>query len=214
MKHIRYSDLAVVPWKNGAGLRRDLASGRYAGPGSGAAPDSTWMIGIADLMQDAPFSSYPGVSRWFLPIGAGRLTLNFKVGAKVRPVHLNGMSSAHHFAGEDELHMVLRDGPMKALNVMTTGSVPRVTMERLHLAEARSLSLPENQPGVVSLLLLAKGKCRASAAEWRDDIGLFDSLVDDDSLGNDLVGDATHATTFEVEPSGPCEWVRVVLRWD
>ena len=203
MKHIRYTDLAVVPWKNGAGLRRDLASGHYVSSGAGAAPHSSWMIGIADLMQDAPFSSYPGVSRWFLPIGAGRLTLNFKVGADVSPVHLNGMSSAHHFAGEDELHMVLHDGPMKALNVMTTGSVPLLTMERLRLSDAGSLSLPENLPGVVSLLLLAAGECRASAAEWRDDIGLFDSLVGDDSQG----------TTVEVEPRGPCEWVRVVLRW-
>ena len=157
MRVIRYSELAVVPWKNGAGVRRDLFTGEYLGVGNKGSPVATWLIGIADLQQDAPFSSYPGVSRWFMPISAGRLTLMFRVSNSDRPVELNEASPAHYFSGGDELHMLLHEGPMKALNVMTTGRVPKVTMATRRLHDTSQLTWFPNRAGEVRLLLLVHG---------------------------------------------------------
>jgi environmental stress-induced protein Ves len=203
MKVIRYSELAVVPWKNGAGVRRDLAAGEYPDDGKEASPGATWLFSIADLLQDAPFSSYPGVSRWFLPIGGGRLTLMFKAGDSHHPVDLHGASPAHHFWGSDELHMVLHDGPMKALNLMTTGRVPQVTMERVQLQNSSCLHWRPDREGEVRLLLLVSGLCRVSGGDWSCTLNPLDAIADDSKA----------ATGLEVQADSDCDFVRVLVRW-
>ncbi len=203
MRVIRYSELAVVPWKNGAGVRRDLFTGEYLGVGNKGSPVATWLIGIADLQQDAPFSSYPGVSRWFMPISAGRLTLMFRVSNSDRPVELNEASPAHYFSGGDELHMLLHEGPMKALNVMTRGRVPKVTMATRRLHDTSQLTWFPNRAGEVRLLLLVHGQCRLSEEGWSVTLLPLDALV----------GDATSDTGVEVQAYGDCDLVEVLVRW-
>jgi environmental stress-induced protein Ves len=178
MKIIRYAELLVIPWKNGAGVRRDLLSGERADPDVAVVTRSTWMIGLADLNQDAPFSSYPGVSRWFMPIGNGRLTLLFKVDQVDRQIELHGRSDAHFFSGDDTLIMLLHDGPMTALNVMTTGLLPSVTMERRHCDDLiQFFSAPEGDQNGLNFLLIETGQCRISSAHESHVLKRFDSVA-------------------------------------
>ena len=51
----------ATPWRNGAGLTRELWVG-----GAGDVP--AWRLSLADLTTDAPFSLYPGYDRVFLPL--------------------------------------------------------------------------------------------------------------------------------------------------
>jgi uncharacterized protein len=204
MKIIRYSELAVIPWKNGAGLRRDLVSGELAEAQGSAVANSTWMISLADLNQDAPFSSYPGVSRWFMPIGDGRLTLVFKVALSTNPVALHGASDAHFFSGDDELTMLLHDGPMKALNVMTTGRAPIVSMKRLHCDDVGlTLNAKQTEREGLNLLLVTRGRCRVTAATESHALMAFDTVI----------YNANTEITIRADAENICEAISARLRY-
>jgi uncharacterized protein len=103
-------DLAAVapqPWRNGAGLTRELA----AWPG---AQDWAWRISVAEVSASGPFSDWPGVSRWFAVLaGAG---LSLQVGGTS---HLLDADSAPlAFDGASPCSCELRDGPTQDLNLM------------------------------------------------------------------------------------------------
>jgi environmental stress-induced protein Ves len=214
---IRYAELPVIPWKNGAGTRRDLVSGVIASLDGEQDTGGTWMIGLADLHQDAPFSFYPGVSRWFLPIGKGRLTLIFNNAGVEQAVALHGSSQAHPFAGSDVVAMQLHDGPMKALNVMTTGWAPEVKMQRVRVPESSRSVLARSDesstgpaaeagagmPQEVNLLLVTMGRCRVMSAGHCAELSLLDSCVF-----------SPEAEVFlDADTSRTCEIVKVSLRW-
>jgi environmental stress-induced protein Ves len=175
MKLIRYSDLAVLPWKNGLGIRRDIAQGRF----QAANADSTWLVSIADLNENTLFSTYPGTSRWFLPISNGWITLNFDLDGIVMPVELSDDSPAHKFAGDATVHCLLHDGPMKALNVMVHGDDVMVETSKTKIAGTQQISLPSNQDGSVSFLTVIGGVCRVKSDAWSGPVATWNSLVND-----------------------------------
>ena len=61
---VRADDIVPTPWKNGGGQARELLAGPAPVSGSGNDP-WRWRISLADIARDGPFSSYPGVERWF-----------------------------------------------------------------------------------------------------------------------------------------------------
>lgn len=95
--------VAPVPWRNGAGTTRELATATD--------DDGTlWRISLADLTGDANFSVFPGVDRLLLALGALRLDVDgddveLATGDKTR------------FPGEARVSVAL-DAPTRALNVM------------------------------------------------------------------------------------------------
>lgn len=63
-------DAAPQPWRNGGGVTREL----LAWPAGG---DWRIRISVADIAAHGPFSSYPGVQRWFTVIAGGGVDLAF-----------------------------------------------------------------------------------------------------------------------------------------
>lgn len=94
------SEVPPVPWRNGAGTTRELA-----------AHTDRWRISVADLIEDAPFSAFPGIDRLFTALGPLRLTINGTTTDLDRGDQIR-------FAGEDTVTVTL-DQPTQALNVMT-----------------------------------------------------------------------------------------------
>ncbi|WP_409186228.1 HutD family protein [Amycolatopsis sp. VS8301801F10] len=99
------SEVTPVPWRNGAGTTRELAAD------TDPAGEPRWRISVADLLEDAPFSAFPGIDRLFTALGPLRLTVNgtstdLERGDQIR------------FAGEDTVSVTLAQ-PTRALNVMT-----------------------------------------------------------------------------------------------
>lgn len=96
------------PWRNGGGSTRELLT-RPAGARS-------WglRISVADVAADGPFSSFPGVQRWFAVLaGAG---VRLRIGESE---HL--LDASHdplHFAGDAPAHCRLVDGATRDLNLM------------------------------------------------------------------------------------------------
>jgi environmental stress-induced protein Ves len=101
------SERAAVPWRNGLGVQYEIAC-------DGSLPDDwTWRLSTADITQDVPFSSFPGVTREFCVADGNGVVLNIN-GAD----HRCEPGSITTFRGDDVVFANLIDGPMRALNLM------------------------------------------------------------------------------------------------
>jgi environmental stress-induced protein Ves len=80
----------------------------------GSLPDDwTWRLSTADITQDVPFSSFPGVTREFCVADGNGVVLNINgVDHRCEP------GSVTTFRGDDVVFATLIDGPMRALNLM------------------------------------------------------------------------------------------------
>ena len=103
----RASERAAVPWRNGLGVQYEIIC-------DGSLPDDwTWRLSTADITQDVPFSSFPGVTREFCVADGNGVVLNINgVDHRCEP------GSVTTFRGDDVVFATLIDGPMRALNLM------------------------------------------------------------------------------------------------
>jgi environmental stress-induced protein Ves len=198
MKLIRYSDLSVLAWKNGLGVRRDIAHGRYQTDDI----DTSWLVSISDLNENALFSIYPGTRRWFLPITKGWVTLNFDIGGIIMPVEMSEDSPAHEFSGDATVHCLLHDGPMKALNVMANADDVVVKITKTKLSDKGIFSLSSSPNGNISILTVTSGVCRVNSDAWSGPVATWNSLVNDSG----------QSESFEVSPVQSAEIVITTIK--
>ncbi len=109
------SDVVPRLWRNGAGTTRELLT--WPGP-----DDWQLRISLADVTQDGPFSSYPGVERWFAVVAGKGVVLDV-AGATHR---LDANSEPLRFDGGQPVHCRLLEGPTCDLNLMSTGGHGRM----------------------------------------------------------------------------------------
>jgi len=103
----RATERAGVPWRNGLGVQYEIAC-------DGSLPDDwTWRLSTADITQDVPFSSFPGVDREFCVADGNGVVLTIN-GANQRCEPI----SVTTFCGDDVVFANLINGPMRALNLM------------------------------------------------------------------------------------------------
>ena len=104
--------LEARPWKNGAGLTRELA----VHPPGASLDSFDWRISVAEITRDAPFSAFDGVDRCIVLLRGAGMRLRSSDGA------LNEQLNQRHrpfcFAGDAVVHASLIDGPCSDLNVM------------------------------------------------------------------------------------------------
>ena len=128
----RAIDRTPVPWKNGLGVQYEIAC-------DGSLPDEwTWRLSTADITQDVPFSSFPGVTREFCVADGNGVVLNINgVDHRCEP------GSITTFRGEDVVFATLIDGPMRALNLMVRdGSTARplqITRVGQHIVQCQAI---------------------------------------------------------------------------
>nr|WP_091254393.1 HutD family protein [Arthrobacter sp. ok909] len=107
---VRTGHLPRIPWKNRAGTTREVA----VFPG-GAGPDNfSWRISVADIGEDAAFSTFPGTDRHFLLATASTLTMD--IGGTCRTATY-GRPEA--FPGDAATTVRLSSGPTSAINLIT-----------------------------------------------------------------------------------------------
>ena len=105
--------IAPQPWKNGAGLTREIA----VGPKRAGAGDFDWRISFAEVERDAPFSAFPGVNRCIVLLHGAGMRLRSDGGALDH--RLDQALVPFHFSGDTTLSATLIDGPSSDFNVMT-----------------------------------------------------------------------------------------------
>lgn len=117
----QFVPLAEVPptlWRNGGGSTRELLA---------IPPDAEWRvrISVADVVAAGPFSTFPGVERWFAVLDGEGVTLDV---AGV-PQQLGRGGAVLRFGGAEQVHCTPLGGPTRDLNLMAPPG--KGTLERL-----------------------------------------------------------------------------------
>ena len=116
-KRIVLRDIAPQPWKNGAGLTREIAVG---------GPDPAtfdWRLSVAEVGRDAPFSAFPGIDRCITLLRGAGMRLRSRDG---RIDHaLTTPFKPFEFSGDTAIDATLAGGPCSDFNVMTRRGVFR-----------------------------------------------------------------------------------------
>lgn len=145
MQIIRAAGLAETPWLNGAGRKADIANG----PG--------WLVGLAWLEADAPFSNYAGYDRTITLLDGGGFTLTLPEGSLLI-VDRQGEPAA--FDGKGPIDCRLSAGPCTVANVIS--AYPRFS-HTVQVVGPADLSAVE--PGSLVFLFVLQGGLRAGGVE-------------------------------------------------
>ena len=151
-----------VPWRNGLGVQYEITC-------DGSLPDDwTWRLSTADITQDVPFSSFPGVTRDFCVADGNGVVLNINgVDHRCEP------GSITKFRGGDVVAAALLDGPMRALNLMVRDGL---TSRPLQIARV-------GQRVVRSQVIVAiMGSVSVEVANQVVELGLLDAIIDPEGM--------------------------------
>jgi len=156
---VALADTPPVPWRNGGGVTREL----LAWPDGG---DWAVRVSVAEIEADGPFSTFPGVERWFAVLEGGGVALTI-AGTEHR---CRAGDAALSFSGEAPVDCRLLHGPSRDLNLMLRGG--RGTMRQVVAGEAWASSAQR-----CGLYALVAGRCRADATATEvpaDSLAWFD----------------------------------------
>lgn len=113
LHRVRLEDCAPQPWRNGGGTTRELLLWPTATTNT-ATQDWAVRVSVADISRDGPFSSFPGVDRWFAVLEGSGVTLALPAGDH----RLKRGDTPVQFAGTDAPNCRLIEGPTRDLNLM------------------------------------------------------------------------------------------------
>ncbi|MFF4357345.1 HutD family protein [Streptomyces sp. NPDC001604] len=107
---LRADERPAVPWKNGGGLTREIASS----PSRAGMSDFVWRVSLADVAEPGPFSRFEGVDRIITLVDGPGMVLTFDgtshtVAERYVPFP---------FPGEAATDCRLLGGPLVDFNVM------------------------------------------------------------------------------------------------
>jgi|CXWL01.1.fsa_nt_gi environmental stress-induced protein Ves len=117
MQILRRDDFASLPWKNGLGVSRIVASE----PPRAGYDALLWQVSTTEITADGPFSDLPGMDRRFMLIEGAGVQLAFSVVPSGVPLRYAAAApyAPVEFRGDWKTHCRLVDGPVRVLNVMT-----------------------------------------------------------------------------------------------
>lgn len=147
---VRVRDLVATPWPNGRGLTRDIVRRTRA---DGAID---WLVSLAELGADAPFSHFPGIDRIFTLVSGGPVELAVGPGAPMRC----GLLVPAHFPGDVPTGSRLLGGAGRALNAFVDRGRRRARVATLALAAGHAVPLAD----AVEVLYCVSGSVEVDGA--------------------------------------------------
>lgn len=125
---IRAASLVATPWPNGRGVTRDVV--RHSTESGGI----DWLLSIADLTEDAPFSHLPEIDRVFTLISGEPVELAIERD----PPMLCRVLVPACFPGDRPTRCAMTGGPSRAFNLMFDRRTRRGRVGVLALAAGHS----------------------------------------------------------------------------
>ena len=114
------------PWKNGGGVTRELITWPPPRDAQASAHDWSVRVSVADITQNGPFSSFPGIDRCFAVLEGNGVELDLAGG----PHRQRAGDPPLAFAGEHPIGCRLLQGPTRDLNLMGRRAHGRITLQR------------------------------------------------------------------------------------
>mgnify|MGYP001805998356 CR=1 FL=1 len=112
-ERLDWTQLPARPWKNGAGLTREIASS----PRGATLDNFDWRLSVAEVAVNGPFSAYAGIDRTIALLRGAGMRLRSDDG---RLDHrLDAVAAPFCFDGEAAIEATLLDGACSDFNVMT-----------------------------------------------------------------------------------------------
>lgn len=165
MQLLRFANYRRMPWKNGGGITREIATF----PIGAGLVDFEWRLSMADVAIDGPFSCFNGVDRT-LCVLEGSIELTVQGG---EAVILDPNSAPFAFAADVDVAARLPGGPVRDFNVMTRRGAAR------HIVESMSLDgrIDVDVEGRALALVCAAGKVDLEVAGAEKNLEALDCLI-------------------------------------
>ena len=178
-QRVLLQDTPAQPWRNGGGSTRELLAWPV---------DVPWQVrvSVAAITSDGPFSSFPGIERWFAVLSGAGVVLDLPQGLR----EITCADAPLRFEGEAAPACRLIDGPTLDLNLMAQRTAGQPLMRR-------ALALDQ-----------LDGNCR-----WRAVYAAEPAVLDTGDVGNGteslasgtlLWSDASDASPWQLRSGGAC----------
>lgn len=202
MEIIRYAKLKPVPWRNGGGVTREVASfPQNAGPGAAAGDGWDWRVSIAEVTRAGAFSRFAGMER-VLTVVEGELLALTVDGAE----HPLEKYRPYRFSGDAEAAGALPTGDIRDLNVITRTGAFKGYTSIIELSKKRAHPLFAGQFGI-----LLQGQATVSTGADTDAgetapqaLERYDAVVGSDTGTPEILGRGFLAVV-SIDPAEPAE---------
>jgi len=183
-------------WRNGAGWTREIFAARdNRDPGA----QWDWRLSIAEIDEDAPFSTFPAIDRELVLLSGNGLRLRFDDGELVElmPPH-DGL----RFAGERGVTGELVDGPTTDFNLMWRREAVDARLWRRPLVGPMVMFV---EPGHAWVVHLLAGNARFDAASALPALAAGDTalLGTGDQRRRYVLEGGGEALVIRLTPAGP-----------
>ena len=126
--HLPAAQHAKVPWKNGLGVSRIIASE----PANAGYEALVWQVGSTEITADCPFSALPQLDRLFMVVeGAGVELKSIDDHGATRTHPVTALHLPYAFRGDWKTDCRLLGGPVRVFNVMARRGKARASVEFL-----------------------------------------------------------------------------------
>jgi environmental stress-induced protein Ves len=154
------SRLVPQPWKNGAGITREVA----AFPPRSGMESFDWRVSIANVANDGPFSIFPGVDRTIIILSGEGIALE----VAGRSSRLRPGEAPYSFPGDQPTGCALLGGPVMDLNVMSRRG--EIAHSVIGISQPQTISVEEG------ILVWIKRTGRVTGPEGSFEMGPLDAL--------------------------------------
>jgi environmental stress-induced protein Ves len=187
---LRWSEYRSMPWKNGGGMTREVASGAVQGRLTPAEPEDgfDWRVSVADVDAGGSFSSFPGIDRVITLVeGEGMVLTVDGTRHSVSPL------SPFAFSGDATTDCLLEGGAVRDMNVMTRRGRATARVRIVAVAAARGAEMACAAGETLLVMAVTEGIAIGGPDEGARALGRLDCVPYDGPGALTLRGDGTVA---------------------
>ncbi|WP_369216187.1 HutD/Ves family protein [Streptomyces flavofungini] len=194
---LRWSEYRAVPWKNGGGVTREVASGAVRGTSGESVDGFDWRVSVADVDAEGPFSLFPGVDRVITLVeGAGMVLTVHGTPRSVGPL------SPFAFPGDAPTECRLAAGAVRNVNVMTRRGRAAGQVRVVAVSAARGAELACAEGETLLVLATTEGITVGPPHGRRTALGRLDCVRHEGPATLSLRGEGTVAG-IRITPAAP-----------